>query len=196
MFILASADGVAGITAGATLAAALGLAFVTIYTTNRRLWAERDRHIRDLDHDRELADLSDLRALLDEAATVIDRARAARHEAEVKVRMASAQGIPEQRRRQYVDDASTEIEQTVIPLVAMNARLRVRLGADDPITTALRDAVTHLQMMSFQTMFLQWLDDDDAGDDSAERARREGENFEHASEMFFAAAVQRAGARI
>jgi len=196
VLVLANAEGVAGITAGATLIAALGLALVTIYTTDRRLSEERDRHIRDLDHDRELADLSDLRELLDEAAVVVDQARASRHQAEIKVHMASAQGVPRQQRREYVEEASKEIDQTAPPLIAMNARLRVRLGADDPITTALRDAADHLQMMSVRALFLQWLDEDAADDDIAARARQEGIDFEQASELFLAAAAQRAGARI
>lgn len=196
VLVLASADGVAGITAGATLTAALGLAFVTIYTTNRRLSEERDRHMRELDHDRELADLSDLRALLDEAAVAIDQARATRRQAERMVDKASAKGSSQQQRRQYVKEVSREIEQTVRPLVAMNARLRVRLGADDPITTALDEAANHLQVMNLYSLFLQWLDDAKEDDDTAAQAKKRGSDFERASETFLAAAAQRAGAHI
>jgi hypothetical protein len=196
VLVLASADGVAGITAGATLTAALGLAFVTIYTTNRRLSEERDRHIRDLDHDRELTDLSDLRALLDEAAVAIDQARAARLQAERMATRASVQGISQQQRQQYAREASKELEQTVRPLVAMNARLRVRLGADDPITTALDQAANHLQIMNLHTLFLQWIDDANQDDDALAKTKKRGSDFVQASEMFLAAAAQRAGARI
>ena len=189
MLILASAEGVAGITAGATLTAALGLALVTIYTTNRRLSEERDRHIRELDHDRELADLADLRLLLDEAAIAIDRARAARDQTEIEVHLAGVQGITKQQRRKYVEDAAKEIAQTAPPLIAMNARLRVRLGADDPITLALTDAANHLQMMVIRAFPLQWLPDKDTDEVLVTQATQDGRDFEHASQTFFAAAA-------
>jgi hypothetical protein len=76
---------VAGITAGATLAGALGVAFVTIRTNRERLGAERERQLRDLAaeserqaaalaHDRAPTDLDDLRRLLDEATLGLERA--------------------------------------------------------------------------------------------------------------------------
>jgi hypothetical protein len=88
MLVLASAVEVAAITAGGTLVAALGLAVVTLHIANKRSSDETNRQLRNLDaeaerqraaltHARELADLADLRSLLDEAALALDRAYSA-----------------------------------------------------------------------------------------------------------------------
>jgi hypothetical protein len=67
MLVFATADGVAAITAGAPIIAALIIALVTAKTTSRR-------QERQLEHDRELVDLANLRTLLEEAALALYRA--------------------------------------------------------------------------------------------------------------------------
>jgi hypothetical protein len=71
--VLSSAAGVAGITASATLLAAVGFGYITVHTTRLRLDAEAQRQAASLAHERELADIADLRRLLDETALVINR---------------------------------------------------------------------------------------------------------------------------
>jgi hypothetical protein len=188
VFLLASNPaGVAGITAGA----ALFVAFVTAWTTNRRqdqqlaaeakrqrgqLAAEADRQQRELearraeqkeqlDHDRELADLGDVRAVLDEATLALESAgaawRSARSRAEfneidirlegpdVEVLVEREETDTERDDRLARDDEKlmsnikeviTELERVSAPLAGCLARLRVRLGATHPITSAFDDA--------------------------------------------------------
>jgi hypothetical protein len=67
------AIGAVGIVVGGL--ATIGVAVITAVTTNRR---QRES----LRHDRELVDLADLRALLEEAAIALDRAGNVREEVE------------------------------------------------------------------------------------------------------------------
>jgi hypothetical protein len=82
MLVFASAESVAGITAAATLLGATGLALVTVHTNSRRLTeegkrqerelaAETERQAASLAHVRELADLDDLRKLLDDVTATL-----------------------------------------------------------------------------------------------------------------------------
>jgi hypothetical protein len=126
MLVLASAEGVAGTTASATVVAALIIAGITARTTNRR---QREA----LNHDRELADLADLRKLLDDAAIAIDAARSARQDAEVRVRMIGMDSPPSLREK-LAREAQKVIHDGEGPLRTLTAGLRVRLGSGDPIT--------------------------------------------------------------
>jgi hypothetical protein len=157
MLVLASAEGVALITGIATVVGAAILAGVAAVTTNKRLTkqitAERERQERDivasaerqreeldartdgqrrqLDHARELADLADLRKLLDEAAIALNDAIDASHRLDV----AAAQhgtSLP--------DDAGDESAALGRLLVTLHARLQVRLGQHDPIAARFDDA--------------------------------------------------------
>src|ERR1700759_4236267 len=158
MLVIASAEGVAGITAGATLLAGLGLAGVTIYTTNRRVSAEFDRQQREidertkdqkrlLDHQRELADLTDLCKLLDEFALALDRARTARDDMVVLAQTA-------RHRRSTID---TDIGRTAgaakrvgQQLLALTMRLRGRLGSENPLAVASEEVADAVQRMWVQ----------------------------------------------
>jgi hypothetical protein len=142
--ILATATGVAGITAGGTLFAAAGLAFVTLRTTNRRLSAESARQRRELAHDRELADIADLRSLLDEAAIMLDEAEAAVVSTSEKMKppFDDAGNLGD-----HPDDIDVVAEQEVailseciLRLDTLTARLSIRLGEKDPVTEAFREA--------------------------------------------------------
>jgi hypothetical protein len=124
MLVLASAEGVAAITAGATLLAAGGLAYVTLAANGKRLDAERERQVADLAHDREMADVSDLRKLLDEAAVALDSARDALEHVEVRLIEWGAALSP---------DVKAKLEMHGRALVALHVRLLVRLGVDNLI---------------------------------------------------------------
>jgi hypothetical protein len=142
VFILASAEAVAGITAGATLLGALGVAFVTIRTNTERLVAEgerqflylvaeSERQVATLAHDRALADLEDLRRLLDEATLGLERANRFQ-ETLVNSWQWSDDAVPE--------EIARAVDEQVDELFALNARLVVRLGTEDPISIEFEEA--------------------------------------------------------
>jgi hypothetical protein len=188
--VIGSAEGVAGITAGATLAAATGLAFVTLRTTGRRIAAEHERQRRELAHERELADLADLRTLLDDAATCLDQAEAGRDGAERESRpIDSETSLP--LRSERVKRARDFIAPAIPPLLAVTARLRVRLGPDDPITTALARAGDALQRTQHNMCMLDLTQEVGIGQMQSEVATSTTD-FLQARDAFFVAAVERA----
>jgi hypothetical protein len=198
MLVIGSAEGVAGITAGATLLAALGLAGVTIYTTNRRVSAESDRQKREidertkgqkrlLDHQRELADLADLRTLLDEFALALDRARTARDEMVVLAQTA-------RRRRSTIDTdigrTAGAAKQVGQELLALTMRLRVRLGSENPLAVASEEVADAVPRM--------WVQVEQFGNEMSLSDARElfglaQQDFGRWSTEFTFAAVKRAG---
>jgi DNA repair exonuclease SbcCD ATPase subunit len=147
---LASAEWVALIGAAATISAAATLAGVAAITTNRRqtkalkdagerqeraLAADAERQRRELnaraeeqqqqlDHARKLADLADLRQLLDEAAAALNDAVDASH----RLHMAAGE-----HGSSLAHNAGDEVADCGRRLVTLNARLQVRLGKDDPV---------------------------------------------------------------
>lgn len=121
MLVLASAEAVAGI----TVAGALVVAVITAVTTNRR---QREA----LKHDRELADLADLRKLLDEAAVVMNDAGDALDELLVRF-MEHGAALPQ--------DIREKVAQFGRDLDTLNARIRVRVGNDVPLTTSFQACV-------------------------------------------------------
>jgi hypothetical protein len=178
MLVLASADLVAGITAGATLLAALGLAIVTVLTK---------RH--DLENARELADLADLRVLLDQAAVALDKARQPFNKAVAIVRPRPIQ-YSVGKASELVDALVSDIEDHVL-LQTLAVRLAVRLGDDHPITAEFRRAsqAMHLLWRTFAEKY-----------DPAEPLSAKGSDvaiahaaFIKAGTAFLAAAVDRAG---
>lgn len=182
--MIAAAEAVAGITAGGTLLGALGIAIVTIHTTKLRLGAEGERQRHELNHDRELVDIADLRQLLDEAATALDRAEAARLPAEDDILIVGDDG-PHEARREIAWRSAGRLRPVMPPLVALTARLRVRLGPDDPITASFVKATQGLAMMCDGLQ--------DPKCNSVEVVKRYGREFIDGSTGFFAAAVGRAG---
>jgi hypothetical protein len=99
----------------------------------RALEAERERHIATLAHDRELADVADLRGLLDEAAAVLHRA----DHAAFALAEAHAKEGPD------VDaDRIQRLATEVYALDALEPRLVVRLGGSSDVTRAFADATT------------------------------------------------------
>jgi hypothetical protein len=194
VFVLASTEGIAAITAGATLVAALGLALITVYTTKRRLSeagarqeenlaGEAERQAATLVHGRELADLADLRALLDEAAVALNRAREGLDELKV--------GLDEHG-RVLPSEIKDKVAECGRQLLDLAARLQVRLGADDPIAVHFGEANMAMLTSWRQVVFLI--------DDTAERiaARKKAlqdarDAFAVSTDAFLRAAVERAG---
>lgn len=118
-----------------TLAGALAVAIIAAETADtrqrRQIEAERERHLATLVHDRELADLADLRSLLDQAAVVLHRAHTA------------AFGLADayERDRTAVDpDRQTMLTTELRALDALEPRLEVRLGHSSRIARAFADA--------------------------------------------------------
>jgi DNA repair exonuclease SbcCD ATPase subunit len=110
-----------------------------------RMDSERERQTEQLQHDRErqdaqlahnrtLADLADLRALLDEAAVALHHADYARADVRQGITMYGV-NIEEHR-----PEAVPALNQRERELDAMSVRLGIRLGPDDPVAHAFRDA--------------------------------------------------------
>jgi hypothetical protein len=215
MVVLATAEAVAA--TGATIIAALIVALITAKTTNsrqeRQLRAEADRQerqlraeaerqqrelherageqARQLAHDRELADLDDLRGLLDEATLVLDRAAAvctkatagfgalARHTGEERHKRSN-------RIEEMLDDARHQMDP---PL----ARLQVRVGSDDDIVESFNRASVALLKMATKVLLHRAEDDADERGRLEKSFKEEASEFRTASRSFRLAAVKRAG---
>lgn len=200
MLVLASAVEVAAITAGATLLAAGGLAGVTIYTTRQRLAEERGKQKRELSaetdrlaatlaHDRALADIADLRQLLDETATAIDHVSNAQEYAWHCFDMPEAAFKNVAKLMLELNEQLTDAER---PLAKLTPRVRLRLGADDPVTASCveaRAAVDHMRDVAFARRIKR--DDEERARD---RAAEAWGRMLDATQAFFAAAVERAEA--
>ncbi len=209
MFVLASAEGVALITGIATIVGAAILAGVAAVTTNKRLTkqitAERERQERDLRaagerqreeldertdgqrrqlaHARELADLADLRKLLDEAAVALDEARDARDELDVSF-TEHGRHLPDEPKLKLADRG-----RRLFPLLV---RLQIRLGPQHAITTQFSRAAEALLNTWRQVTHFE---DDDAAILVEKRKviRDDLDAFTTASLAFTKAAVERAG---
>ena len=147
MLVLASAEAVAEITAGGTILAAVIIAVLAAWTAGRRqkrqLDAEGKRQAATLAHGREvatlslsaeraLADLADLRKLLDEAAVALDGARDARDELDVSLTEHGV-ALPDEPKRQFKECGQG--------LVALSARLNGASRRGRPDCVALRGGV-------------------------------------------------------
>jgi hypothetical protein len=188
--VLASSEAVAGITASATLIAAAGFAWVTIHTTNKRLDgeqvrqgraldAEAERHAATLLSDRELADIHDLRGLLDETAAALEALAAAIRQARIAIDATIDSGYTP-------GAAAVDLKAAREPLEALRARIGVRLGPDDPIARAVARA--GFIETAMQMRMRHWPE---------HTARRDPALFVGEVEVelraFYAAAVERAG---
>lgn len=188
MFVAASAEGVAAITAGASLLAACGLAGVTIYTTRQRLIGERERLTATLTHDRELSDIADLRQLLDEAAS------AAHHVNGVLVHVWGTFELPSHAFNDLpkLDQENEEkLYEAVKPLALLTPRIVLRLGIDDAITKTyidIEEAAGMMQNAAFQRRTRPF----DA-EKSTEEAEAAHTQMLSATGAFFVAAAERAG---
>jgi len=189
--ILASTEAVAGITAGGTALVAVVIAVIAAWTAGRRqkrqLRAAGERQQGQLAHDRELADLDDLRGVLDDAALTLNRASRAH-------RLVGACVLREPMDREALSESEREIRAAREPCDALLARLWVRLGQEDPVTEAFAHATGALHEIEASTIFVrnapdaerrEWVRREHFG--QADREFREG------VDAFLDAAVRRAG---
>ena len=147
------------------------------------LAAEAERQGTALAHDREVADLSDLRKLLDEAAVALNKAGEARSEVAVSFTEHDAH-IP--------SDVKQKLKTCGQALYPLLVRLHVRLGAQNAITSSFSEGTsavlsTWRQVSSFE--------DDEAVilKEKRETVRADAKAFNAASLAFTKAAVKRAG---
>ncbi len=201
--VLAAAENVAFITGGATVIAALVVGGFAAWFADKRLSkqfkdsaerqqreliAEAQRQEAALAHDRELADLADLRIVLDEAAVAIAQANRATRSAIASMAVAQLGG------RQDVDEwvktTGAELEGAQSALLALSARLRVRLGAMDDITTSLVDAAGALQDVSGHALAFHAIEPEKKHSEGATDASK---RFSEAAATFHNAAVRRTG---
>jgi hypothetical protein len=199
VLVFATAEGVAAITASATLLGAGGLAYVTVYTTNRRLVEEREKQERELiaeqerleatlAHDRELADIADLRELLDQAATAIDRAASAQKRAKIGFELPESSHKNALRAIHALDET---LEEARGPLTRLSPRLRVRLGSDDPVTMAFVEVGKAIDEMR-SVVFARRIGSFDEAQ-AFEKARAAWLHLWEAVQAFFVTAVERTG---
>ena len=111
--------------------AALIVAFVTALTTDRRqanaLRVERERQAAQLRHAREMADLADVRALLDEAASALYRADRVRRKV-VPLNWIAGDVLAPAEIRKIFPEVPIHLVAARDDLDALAARLAVRLG--------------------------------------------------------------------
>jgi nucleotidyltransferase/DNA polymerase involved in DNA repair len=183
--VLASTEGVAAITAGGTVFGAIVIAVLAAWTAGRRqkrqLREDGVRQAAALAHDRELADLADLRVLLDEAAVALDHA--------VPAELVSLQLGSDARKL----GTKRTIEDDARALDALHARLSVRMGPRHDITLSLGEATRSLRAIGNQIPRGSDALDAEA---LAERERLMGNALEglvRCSEALVQAAVDRAG---
>jgi hypothetical protein len=174
VLVLASAEAVTGI----TVAGALAVALITAFTTNRR---QRES----LNHDRELADLADLRALLDEAAVAFERSYDM-FDNLVKRFGEHGEDLPGEHRSNLADAGRV--------MLALKARLHVRLGENSPITTPF-DLGVHEMSMTWHDLHPENLEQASEADLSEMLTKMEDSKgrFVEARTSFGKAAVARAG---
>jgi hypothetical protein len=123
VLVIASTEGILAATVGP--AAIVAVAAITAWTTNRR---QREA----LAHARELADLADLRRLLDEAAVALDRAIPADRNAVLHA---------------DVYELASQMSVDATALDALHARLSVRLGPRHDLTVTLGEAAASVRAL-------------------------------------------------
>ncbi|HEV7938990.1 MAG TPA: hypothetical protein VGP18_13330 [Solirubrobacteraceae bacterium] len=166
----------------------------TVYTTRQRLIGERERLEATLAHDRELSDVADLRQLLDETASAVHHVNGAMESAWFTMNM----GPVAYRNLHKADqEAEDKLWEAVKPLALLTPRIRLRLGADDAITTACTDIEVAVGMMTYAHTGRRI---HQANQENQERAEEKAEDAQvrnkAATETFFAAASERAGTLI
>jgi hypothetical protein len=192
VFVIASSEGVAAITAGASLLAASGLAGVTVYTTRQRSIAERERLEATLAHERELSDLADLRQLLDEVMSAVYHATEI--EGWASTRFDPRNSMFKERNEEINQKVGGELDDAIELLALLAPRLYLRLGVDDPITRAF-SGVKHA-MVGMRRAITLHSSESHEGKDVIEDAKAAHALMEEASPAFFGAAFERAGTQL
>lgn len=170
---------------------ALAVAVIAAWTASSRqrqqLRAEGERQQRQLVHDRQLADLDDLRRVLDDAALALDRASQAH-------RPVGARVLTDPIDHEGLAESHQEIGTARETCDALLARLRVRLGQNDPVSKAFAQATDALHKIEASTIFVSNAPDAE----KREWVRREhfsqaDRKFREGIDAFLDAAAQRAG---
>lgn len=185
MLVLASAEDVAFITGGATVLAALILGGFAARAADQRLTKQikdaGDRQESELAHDRELADLDDLRKLLDTTAVALNGAIPSEL---VDFRLT----LPEPR-----SEFKARVNKNATSLDALHTRLSIRLGPRDVITLALGGAIESLRAIDEQIPRGEVALDQEAIKARADIMTRALHHLEARAAEFVEAAVERAG---
>ncbi len=168
------AVGAVGIVVGGV--ATIGVAVITAVTTNRR---QRES----LRHDRELVDLADLRALLEEAAIALDRAGNVREEVEASF---ASEGFA------MPDEQKEALREQFGKLAELNARLSLRLGVEDAIAVHFEEANDALYLI-LECLYTKEWDSAAAVERSREMILDYGAKSAGHSSAFMTVAVERAG---
>jgi hypothetical protein len=174
MLVRASVESVTAITVGG----ALVVAVITAITTNRR---QREA----LNHDRELTDLADLRVLLDEAAIAIEQSH---DKFDNLVKRFDEHG------RSLPDEPRDELAEAGRVVLALSARLNIRLGENGPVALPFEQAGEEM-LKTFHGIHPDDLNraSDDAIEEKLEEMELSKAAFEVAWAEFTTAAVERAG---
>jgi hypothetical protein len=154
----------------------------------RELEAERLRHTATLEQNRELADLADLRSILDDAAIALHKGDDAIGGVKVAyTQFGRAMHEREPEARRMLNALGQELDVVV-------ARLAVRLGPADDGVRAARGAADHALDVS---RAVGWLEDDRPQETQKkhERIDRGREEYKQAADRFMNAAVELAGTR-
>jgi hypothetical protein len=149
------------------------------------LQAEGERLAATLKHDRALADLRDLRALLDQAAVALQDGKRAREQAELALMVGQTgrlEGVPE---------AVTGLRHAAAAIHALHARLRVRLGGFDDTVAALGDCGNNLRAMAMGISLVSVTETVD--DKTVKEAEELGRELDRLAQGYFDAASRRAG---
>jgi hypothetical protein len=181
--LLASTEAVAGISAAAVLLGAAGGAAVSIITNHSRLDAEAGRQESALRHDRALADLADLRGLLDATAIALERGNGALG----GVSFLTDERLTLTERRAQAKEIVALTGEVYDRLVESSARLGIRLEDSDPVHGALQSAKSAILVI--QVLIT-------SGKGSPERMQRLVEQFQGAQRLFLATAVRRVGSAV
>ena len=175
MLVFAAIEvGAVGIVVGGL--ATIGVAVITAVTTNRR---QRES----LRHDRELVDLADLRALLEEAAIALDRAGNVREQVEASF---ASRGFA------MPDEKKQALDEQFGILAELNARLSLRLGVEDAIAVHFEQANDALYLI-VECLYPKEWDSAAAVERSREKILEHGARSAGHSSAFMTVAVERAG---
>ena len=164
---------IVAITSGATLGAALIASATTQLALRRQLRSEAARQRATLRHERVLHDVDELRSLVDQGA---DALRVVRE----KVRER---------------ESSSWLDQSLAALEPLETRFVVRLGADNDVALAVRDAVAGLDALTdlYETVTLHTEGDEDRFWEEFERLAT---NVVEAIDAYYDAARRLVSARL
>lgn len=138
-------------------------------------WTDARRERRRLRHEREITDVSELRALLDETATKLGDVLA-------RLSVTSETSLDEMHRKLLEDWAE---------LLRLSGRVAVRIGSDHPAYHACESATTEVERLA------HLLDPGrEEPSDLQDRITESYESFDHAREDFYDAAQRVIGSRI